>query len=291
MELRQLKYFLAVADARSFVAAAETLYISRQAISKSVAQLEQELNVALFMRDSGGAFLTPAGVMFYERVRSLVMELDAVRGQMQSYGNRYQQRIRIAFAVGTMQLLEARLAAFRERQHNTDIAYEEYPEKECRQQLFEHQADIAVTTEEIRDPLFATEVLVRSPFGILIREQEELQDVTVKDLAWIPLAGQNDAQTGAFCEKNGLKLAYRGYDSRRLLELTAAGKCAMVTPKCLATDWLPGLRWLPVGQGEEWHLYACYPRNMEKNYLFSAAVEDLHSQVFSPVSEGKENRA
>ena len=42
MELRQLKYFLAVADARSFVAAADTLFISRQAISKSVAQLEQE---------------------------------------------------------------------------------------------------------------------------------------------------------------------------------------------------------------------------------------------------------
>ena len=79
MELRQLKYFLAVADARSFVAAAESQYISRQAISKSVAQLEQELNVELFMRDSGGAFLTPAGMMFYERVRSLVMELDSVR--------------------------------------------------------------------------------------------------------------------------------------------------------------------------------------------------------------------
>ena len=100
MELRQLKYFLAVADARSFVSAADTLFISRQAISKSVAQLEQELNVELFMRDSGGAFLTPAGMMFYERVRSLVMELDSVRSQMQSYGKRYQQRLNIAFSIG-----------------------------------------------------------------------------------------------------------------------------------------------------------------------------------------------
>ena len=286
-----MRYFLAVADARSFVAAAEKLYISRQAISKSVAQLEEELNVPLFMRDSGGAFLTPAGIMFYERVRSLVMELDAVRGQMQSYGNRYQQRIRLAFAVGTMRLLETRLAAYRENQRNADIVYEECPEKECRQQLLEHQADIAVTTEEIRDPLFTTELLVRSPFGILIREQEELQDVTVRDLAWIPLAGQNDTQTLGFCQKNGLKLAYRGYDSRRLLELTATGKCAMVTPRCLAPDWMPGLRWLPVGPEEDWHLYASYPKNVEKNHLFSAAVEDLRAQVLHPVTEGKENRA
>lgn len=287
MELRQLKYFLAVADARSFVAAAEKLYISRQAISKSVGQLEEELNVSLFMRDSGGAFLTPAGIMFYERVRPMVMELDAVRGQMQSYGNRYQQRIRIAFAVGTMQLMESRLTAYRESRSNADIVYEELPEKECRQQLLEHQADIAVTTEEIIDPLFVTQVLIRSPFGILIREQQELQDVSVKDLAWIPLAGQNDAQTLSFCRKNGLQLSYRGYDSRRLLELTAAGKCAFICPRCLAPDWLPGLRWLPVAQGEDWRLFATYPRNTEKNYLFSDAVEDLHAQVLYPASEGK----
>ena len=44
MELRQIRYFLAVADARSFVAAAEKQFVSRQAISKSVAQLEEELN-------------------------------------------------------------------------------------------------------------------------------------------------------------------------------------------------------------------------------------------------------
>lgn len=285
MELRQLRYFLAVADTRSFVSAAEKLYISRQAISKSMAQLEEELNVSLFMRDSGGAFLTPAGIMFYERVRALVMELDAVRSQMLSYGNRYQQRVRIVFSVGSMQLLEARLAAYRESQRNADIVYEECPESQCKQLLLERQADIAVTTEEIIDPLFATQVLIRSPFGILIREQEELQDVSVKDLAWIPLAGQNDAQTRAFCEKNGLKLAYRGYDSRRLLELTAQGKCAMIMPRCLAPDWLPGVRWLPIGQGEDWHLYTCCPRNMEKSHLFSAAVEDLHTQVFSPVSK------
>ena len=60
MELRQLKYFLAVADARSFVSAASGLFVSRQAVSKAVGQLEAELGVELFVRDSNGAFLTPA---------------------------------------------------------------------------------------------------------------------------------------------------------------------------------------------------------------------------------------
>ena len=43
MELRQLKYFLEVADARSFVGAANNLFVSRQAVSKAVGQLEGEL--------------------------------------------------------------------------------------------------------------------------------------------------------------------------------------------------------------------------------------------------------
>ena len=288
MELRQLRYFLAVADARSFVAAAEKQYVSRQAISKSVAQLEEELNVELFMRDSGGAFLTPAGMMFYERVRTLVMELDSVRSQMRSYGNRYQQRIRIAFSVGTVQLLEQRLLEYRENRHNVEISYDEYAEEVCRKMLLSHEADVAITTENFTDPLFITKQLLSSPFGILIKEQAELQDVDVKDLSWIPLAGQNDTQTRIFCEENSMALRFRGFDSRRLLELTVAGKCAMVIPKCLVPSWLTGVRWLPIEGGGDWKLYASYPRNAEKNLMFSDALHDLQQQVFLPVAAGED---
>jgi len=285
MELRQLKYFLAVADARSFVAAAEKQFVSRQAISKSVAQLEEELNVELFMRDSGGAFLTPAGMMFYERVRTLVMELDSVRSQMQSYGTRYQQRIRIAFSVGTVQLLEETLMVYRENQHNAEISYDEYSEEVCKKMLLEHQADVIVTTAQLEDPLFVTTQLLRSPFGILIKEQEELQDVDVKDLSWIPLAGQSDSQTGEFCKRNNITLRFRGYDTRRLLELTATGKCAMVIPKCLVPTWLKDVRWLPIQGGGEWSLFSVRPRSTEKNLMFSDALNDLHRNVFKPLAE------
>ena len=289
MDLRQLRYFLAVADARSFVAAAEKQFVSRQAISKSVAQLEEELNVELFMRDSGGAFLTPAGMMFYERVRTLVMELDSVRSQMQSYGARYQQRIRIAFSVGTLQLLEETLIAYRENQHNSEISYDEYSEEVCQKMLMEHQADVIVTTGPVQDPLFVTKELLHSPFGILIKQQEELQDVEVKDLNWIPLAGQSDTQTESFCKKNNITLRFRGYDTRRLLELTATGKCAMVIPQCLVPGWLKDVRWLPVQDGGDWRLYTVYARSTEKNLMFSDALSDLQKRVFRPLAMKKEN--
>ena len=285
MELRQLKYFLAVADARSFVAAAEKQYVSRQAISKSVAQLEEELNVELFMRDSGGAFLTPAGLMFYERVRPMVMELDSVRSQMQAYGARYHQRIRIAFSIGTMALLEQHLADYRENQHNVDLSYEEHTEEVCRKLLMERQADVLITTEQLTDPSLLTKELLSSPVGILIREQKELQDVTVHDLSWIPLAGQDNSQTAAFCKKNGVALRYKGFDYHRLFQLTAEGKCALILPRCLVPAGMDGVRWLPIQDGGQWKLFISYPRSVEKNLMYSAALDDLHQQVFQPLRE------
>ena len=279
MELRQLKYFLAVADARSFVAAADTLFISRQAISKSVAQLEQELNVELFMRDSGGAFLTPAGMMFYERVRSLVMELDSVRSQMQSYGKRYQQWLHIAFSIGTISIVEQRLLTYRENRHNVEVTYEEQPEAVCRQMLLEHKADVIVTTDPVEDPLFVTQQVLRSPYGVLIKQQKELQEVSVKDLSWIPLAGIKDAQMEKFCSRNGIQLRFSGFDTHRLLELTAQGKCAMILPQCLVPREMTGISWLPLEGTDAWELSVCVARNARKNLLYNDALRDLYNHV------------
>ena len=64
MELRQLKYFLAVADARSFVSAAGELFVSRQAVSKAVGQLEAELGVELFDFSSALDGAPPYGNQF-----------------------------------------------------------------------------------------------------------------------------------------------------------------------------------------------------------------------------------
>ena len=280
MELRQLKYFLAVADARSFVSAADGLFISRQAISKSVAQLEQELNVELFMRDSGGAFLTPAGVMFYERVRSLVMELDSVRTQMQSYGTRYQQRVHIVFSVGSVSLMEQRLLSYRENRHNLEVTYEEQTESMCRQMLLEHKADVIITTDPVTDPLFVTHKVLSSPFGLLIKTKKELQEVTLKDLSWIPLAGLKDTKTESFCSRNGIHLRFSGFDIHRLLELTNQGKCAMVLPKCLIPQGMAEVSWLPLETEEVWELSLCVARSARKNLMYNDVLRDLYRHVF-----------
>lgn len=288
MELRQLRYFLSVADTRSFVSAANKLFISRQAISKAISQLENELHVELFMRDSNGAFLTPAGVMFYERVRTLVMELDNLRSDMQNYGTRFRQHLRLVFSIGILEMFEGKLQAYRDAQENLDIQFQEYPEKTCTELLFEHKADIIISTMVAKDPLLSSVELAHSPIGLVLQWNHalaELTEVEPSDLSWIPLAVHSDSYSLNFCRKYSLNPQYQGYDYHRLFHLTKKGSCGLILPRCAAKELPAGMKWIPISGAAPWVLYKTFSKSTENNLLFDSVLDELHRQVFSDFPE------
>lgn len=283
MELRQLKYFLAVADAQSFVSAANHLYISRQAVSKSIAQLEAELQVELFMRDSGGAYLTPAGVLFYERVRSIVLELDQLQSEIRKHGSQFRQVIRVAFSVGTLSLFENRVQQFIRDQQNISIKYFECTPSECEQLLREHQADLVITSSPMGGDAFDSEVLLHSPFGILLKEQRDLESLDrldPSDLRFLPLACFSDGQCEKYCSGLGLAPLYTGIDLFRLFAIAADGLCATLLPRCLMLRDVPELRWIPLNTKTQWTIRRVYLKSLENNILYHSAVDQFISGVF-----------
>jgi len=72
MELRQLKYFLAVADTLNFSRAAEVLYISQSALSRQIADLETELGSQLFTRNKRSVCLTHAGLLLRDEAKRII---------------------------------------------------------------------------------------------------------------------------------------------------------------------------------------------------------------------------
>jgi DNA-binding transcriptional LysR family regulator len=76
VELRHLRYFIAIAEERSFTGAAERLWIAQPGLSTQMRRLEAELGVQLFERHPRGIELTPAGVLFLERARVAVSAAD-----------------------------------------------------------------------------------------------------------------------------------------------------------------------------------------------------------------------
>jgi len=76
MELRQLKYFVKVAELLSFSKAAKALFITQSTLSQQIKQLEDELDMALFFRNNHKVSLTEAGDTFLEGAKRLLAEAD-----------------------------------------------------------------------------------------------------------------------------------------------------------------------------------------------------------------------
>jgi LysR family transcriptional regulator, hca operon transcriptional activator len=97
MELRHLRYFIAVADAGSLTVAAEqTLHTSQPSLSRQIRALEQEVGVPLMNRSANGIDLTSAGKAFLEHARMSVLQAEAAK----EAALRAAQPARPAFALG-----------------------------------------------------------------------------------------------------------------------------------------------------------------------------------------------
>src|SRR3954465_15167940 len=79
MELRHLRYFVAIAEERSFTRAAERLWVAQPGLSTQIRRLESELGVQLFDRHTRGVDLTDAGELFLERARTALAAADVAR--------------------------------------------------------------------------------------------------------------------------------------------------------------------------------------------------------------------
>ena len=77
IELRQLRYFVAVAEELHFGRAAERLHMSQSPLSRAIRELERVLGVVLFVRTTRRVELTPAGLLLLERARRALAEIDA----------------------------------------------------------------------------------------------------------------------------------------------------------------------------------------------------------------------
>lgn len=143
MELRHLRYFLAVADELHFRRAAERLGMAQPPLSSQIHDLERELGTPLFRRVPKGAELTEAGAAFLAEVPAVFERVDRAVHMAQRGGRGEVGQLRVGYTGSTTfnQFVPNSLRAFRRAYPEVELALEELNSPELLNRLVHHRLD------------------------------------------------------------------------------------------------------------------------------------------------------
>jgi DNA-binding transcriptional LysR family regulator len=102
VELRHLKYFVAVAEELHFRRAAERLYVAQPAVSEQIRKLETELGVQLFERTNRSVALTRAGTAMLDEARRVLQQAEVAQAAARTAGDRAGARLRLGYAADAL---------------------------------------------------------------------------------------------------------------------------------------------------------------------------------------------
>ena len=128
MELRHLRYFVAVAEELHFLRAAQRLHIEQSPLSRAIKDLEADLGVKLFERTTRSTRLTGAGEVFLEEARHVLSTCAQARASARGAATGRKGRLRIGFAEGVAQpRLSDLLARYRAEAAEVDLKIVQMP--------------------------------------------------------------------------------------------------------------------------------------------------------------------
>lgn len=245
MELRQLRYFVAVAEARHFTRAARDVGIAQPSVSKQVRLLEEELGAALFHRVRGNVTLTPAGEAFLPWARQILADLGSAIDEAHEIGGLRRGSIRVGAtpSIGTAILPEA-LSRFHAAYPGIELKLQEAGSRDLVRQLDEGDLDLALVILPVKHRSLETVPLLREDLVVAVGPSHPLADrkrIALADLRQTPLVMFREgydlrATTLAACAAAGFhpRYAIEGGEMDAVLRLTEAGIGVAIVPSMVA---------------------------------------------------------
>jgi LysR family hydrogen peroxide-inducible transcriptional activator len=207
MELSQLRYVLAVAEAGNFTRAAARSNIAQPSLSQQIIKLERELGHKLFHRLGRKAVLTEAGSAFAERARKILFEVEDATKELGDSPS-FERRITVG-AIPTLApyLLPTLIARCRKRHPNLQVNIREDFKSTLIREMLEGELDLALVALPMEEASIQVEVLWKEALILAVAKDHPLASkvgVTAADLAnetFILLGSSSSltAQVRRFC--------------------------------------------------------------------------------------------
>lgn len=287
MELRQLRYFVAVAEELHFRRAAARLHISQPPLSQQIAALERELGCELLARTRRRVELTPAGEAFLRDARATLAELDVATARARAIADGRAGVLRINF-VGSalLSIVPAAVQRFRGARPGVELELHERSTVEQLRALEAGTADVGL----VRPPIDAgaglrTEIVMRERTIAALRAGHELtglRRIPLRRLAAEPLVlfprsqapGYHDLLTGRLAATGASpQIVQYAPEMLTIIGLVAAGIGVSPVPASVAHLALDGVVYRPLAGAPDTELVAV-TREDSESPLVRAFVAD-----------------
>ena len=258
MELRRLKYFLAVAEELHFGRAASRLEIAQPPLSRQIAALEADIGAQLFDRSRSQIRLTQAGAVFEGHARAMIDRMENAYRETRLVGEGGLGRLRIAF-VGSAShgVLPTLIKSYRSHYPKVELALSAMNNAGLHSAIIQREIDIAVARPDLHDDELRSEPLAHEKLILAIPDNSELVDR--KDIVFSDLKDQTFVlyprrprpsfadHILSICRDEGfepssLELAQ---DFQTAISLVSVGVGISVVPESVALTTRPGVFYRP----------------------------------------------
>lgn len=234
MELRQLRYFVAVAEELHFKRAAERLHIEQSPLSRAIKELEYKLGVRLFERTTRNTRITRAGQILLEEARRLLASVKETQRNVAAAANGFHGHLRVGVCDGiTQPRLAALLACSREEEPGLEVRVYERSFVQQLADLRNDEIDVAfalsndVGSDLVAEPVWTDPLVALLPAGHRLAQnmRVELDDVLAQPLILChpDMGSGSTRQIDALLKATGMKPLIADYVNTLGVMLTLVG--------------------------------------------------------------------
>ncbi|MDI3326720.1 LysR family transcriptional regulator [Pontibacterium granulatum] len=188
MEIRQIRYFLAVQETGSFTKAAEKMFVTQPALSTAIKALEEELGAELLVRKPKRISLTPAGLRFRDRAFAILAECNAAKRDLMDVRDQRQLRLGVLDTLNTPPV-NALLHDFRMTYPDVLLHLHSGSKGDLAQKLGQDKVDLLITSLSGEEESHTTLPLYQERFVLFVHRQHPLAtraSVHLADLHELP---------------------------------------------------------------------------------------------------------